>query len=248
MTFTFLGTGHGNVSPERFQSSLLLRDGDFLALLDAGEPCAQRLRSLGIRPGDLDAVFLTHGHADHAGGMALLLQAMWGDGRDHPLPIFAPQDLLEAMLPWLQYTLSLLPPRSGFQLHAHAWVDGRTETTGPLAITPHTTSHLPPPREAFLLELKCRDRRMVCSGDIGEANDLEPHVREPADLLVCELAHVTPEALIPVLAGARIETLVLTHVAASLEERLGQLCLQMQNKLPGTGLVFAAEDGMAVEV
>ena len=49
--------------------------GDTLLLIDAGISCRrieQSLRALGRTLGDLTAVFITHEHADHVGGLATL--------------------------------------------------------------------------------------------------------------------------------------------------------------------------------
>jgi glyoxylase-like metal-dependent hydrolase (beta-lactamase superfamily II) len=53
----------------------LWRDRESLTLIDAGPPghgaaIAAALGTLGLRPGDLDRVILTHFHADHIGSAA----------------------------------------------------------------------------------------------------------------------------------------------------------------------------------
>lgn len=55
-------------------SSLVVRTGDRLVLIDAGfpdpAPLAAALRAAGARPGDVDVVVVSHGHPDHVGGLA----------------------------------------------------------------------------------------------------------------------------------------------------------------------------------
>ena len=87
---TFLGTGPGNVAAGRFQSSILLEVGGSRVLLDAGEPCSSQLLDLGSVLPNLDAIWITHAHADHIGGLPLLIQASWLHGRKQPLPLGVP--------------------------------------------------------------------------------------------------------------------------------------------------------------
>jgi ribonuclease Z len=51
---------------------------------------ATQLARAGVRVEDLNAVFITHHHFDHIGGLADLIMAAWNNGRTKPLPIFGP--------------------------------------------------------------------------------------------------------------------------------------------------------------
>ena len=67
---SFLGTGSGLPSADRFfSSSLLLLEGKHL-LIDAGEPCVHLLRDRGGLIREIDAVLLTHGHVEEPHGHA----------------------------------------------------------------------------------------------------------------------------------------------------------------------------------
>jgi len=249
-TLTALGTGHGNVDPERFQTSWLLESSSARVLIDAGEPCAQRLRAVGKNPGDLDAVLLTHGHADHIGGLALLLQAVWGDGRHSLLPIGLPTHLEAPVSTWLDHTISLLPPLDGYGYSFHFWP--KPFEVGNIRITPQPTSHLKsarkknPDAEAFAFDIQCDDLRIIFSGDIGSASDLSPLLELPADLVVCELSHIKPDDLITEFTGKAISKLLLSHVAEAylsdadeilqmFRQKLGfDVCYAQQAPLPGS--------------
>lgn len=50
---------------------------DVLLQFDAGRGTTQRLSQLGVSPGQLDAIFLTHMHSDHTEGLAGLLLYRW---------------------------------------------------------------------------------------------------------------------------------------------------------------------------
>ena len=66
-----LGSGSGG-------NSTLIEGGGVRVLVDAGFSCrqlAQRLRLLGVEPGAIDALLITHEHGDHVGGAATFAAA-----------------------------------------------------------------------------------------------------------------------------------------------------------------------------
>lgn len=238
--------------PGRFQSSLLLDLGGEYILLDAGEPCSGQLLNLGVQLAELDAVWITHAHSDHVGGLPLLLQSSWLHGRVNALPLGVPAHLLEPLQAWLRAVfLSRLP----YELEPFTWEAGVPVNSREITVTPQRTSHLDKVREAlgdpriesFLFDIRQGNTRLVYSGDIGVADDLVPVLSEPIDLLVCELAHLSVDDLIRVLKGAKIGTLCLTHVASALDESRGNIRMRCEEELPGVDEVYLPDDGERVE-
>ncbi|MGB7790381.1 MAG: MBL fold metallo-hydrolase [Terrimicrobiaceae bacterium] len=252
---TFLGTGPGDGVPGRFQSSVLLNVGGLRVLIDAGEPCGLQLLELGVPLADLDAVWITHAHADHVGGLALLLQASWLHGRHNPLPVGVPRHLAEPLRAWLDAVL-LTPEVLGFPVGIFSWQARTAVILDAVTVLPHHTTHLDKTREktgnaaieSFLFEILAAGKRFIYSGDLGSARDLSGVLSEPADLLICELAHFSPEELVSVLHGARIGTLCLTHVSADLEERRGEIQLLFESELSGVDTVYLPDDGENIDV
>lgn len=85
----FAGTGGSVPTPRRGLPATLARlDGDRL-LFDCGEGTQRQLiRSIGLA--DLDAIFLTHLHADHWLGIPGLVRTLELRGREKPLDIYGP--------------------------------------------------------------------------------------------------------------------------------------------------------------
>jgi len=97
----FAGTGGSVPTARRGLPALMLRAGGDRLLFDCGEGTQrQLLRSVGLP--DLDAVFLTHFHADHWLGLPGMLKTFDLRGREKPLAIYGPQGLktlFEALRP-----------------------------------------------------------------------------------------------------------------------------------------------------
>jgi ribonuclease Z len=90
----FAGTGGSIPTATRGLPALLVRRGGERILFDCGEGTQRQLvRSVGLA--DLDAVFLTHFHADHWLGLPGLLKTFDLRGRERPLSIYGPAGLRE---------------------------------------------------------------------------------------------------------------------------------------------------------
>jgi ribonuclease Z len=88
----FLGTAASVPSPRRGLSSMLVRRGGERLLIDCGEGTQRQLmRSTGLA--ELDAIFITHTHADHVLGLPGLLKTFGLRERERPLVIAGPPPL-----------------------------------------------------------------------------------------------------------------------------------------------------------
>jgi len=92
----FAGTAGSAPSARRGLPAVLIRRGAERMLFDCGEGTQrQLLRSVGLA--DLDAVFLTHFHADHWLGLPGLLKSFALRERSEPLTVYGPRGLAELM-------------------------------------------------------------------------------------------------------------------------------------------------------
>ena len=61
---------------------------------------------------------------------------------------------------------------------------------------------------AFSFLFEHNGLRVGHSADLGKPDDLEPMLEKPLDLLVCELAHFSPEDMFFYLRGRRVKKIV----------------------------------------
>ena len=90
---TITGSGTPGPSAERAGPGVLVRVEGLALQFDAGRATVMRLAALGVRPPDLDAVFITHHHSDHLTGLADVVLTRWiidGGGEAGPLRVVAP--------------------------------------------------------------------------------------------------------------------------------------------------------------
>lgn len=107
MSLVFVGTGASTPSARRGLPAALVRRGGEHLLFDCGEGTQrQLLRSAGLP--DIDAVFITHFHADHWLGLPGMLKSFALREREQPLEIFGPPGL-SALMSAVRFVYGRLP-------------------------------------------------------------------------------------------------------------------------------------------
>lgn len=89
-----LGTGGGPlVRLKRAEESSALVIGDAVYLIDCGDRCMVQLAAAHIPMEKVQAIFITHYHQDHVGGLAPLLGIRWMTNVFSPLKLLGPPGL-----------------------------------------------------------------------------------------------------------------------------------------------------------
>jgi ribonuclease Z len=86
-TVHLLGTGAVVSDPHRTTTMVALDNGRGTVLVDCGGDAVPRLAAAGLDPRTLDALIVTHEHADHVAGFPLMMERLWLLGRRTPLPV-----------------------------------------------------------------------------------------------------------------------------------------------------------------
>jgi ribonuclease Z len=91
LTVVLCGAGSPLPDPLRSGPCVAVIAGKQLYEVDAGDGAGRNLTRLGLPPGRVVALFLTHFHSDHIDGLGELTELRWAGGAHHdPLPIVGP--------------------------------------------------------------------------------------------------------------------------------------------------------------
>ena len=173
LDLVFLGTAASVPTASRGLASALMRRGGARLLFDCGEGTQRQLmRSTGLA--DLDAVFITHLHADHVLGLPGMLKTFGMRDRELPLLITGPPGLRRF---WrdMQVVIGRLP----YEVVLEETAGGEVWSTGDAHITAIPTEH-GVPSVGYVLDEEDRPGRF----DVQEARRLG--VAEGADFGVLQ--------------------------------------------------------------
>ncbi|MDI2130632.1 MBL fold metallo-hydrolase [Yinghuangia seranimata] len=224
LLLTVLGSATPYPAADNPCSGYLVTHGDTRIWVDAGTGtlgALQRHTPLG----SLDAVWISHLHADHCSD---LLTAYYGllyadIELPAPLPLFGPPGIADRLAGFLTNGPRRSPIEAAFDVHELA--DHHTAEVGDLTLTSRAVSH--GGLSAFALRVDApAGASLVYSGDCRPCVELTELAAE-CDTLLCEAdldhapadepqVHHTPEDAADTAASARARTLVVTHVGRGL--------------------------------
>ncbi|MGE3966098.1 MAG: MBL fold metallo-hydrolase [Planctomycetota bacterium] len=225
----FLGCGDAFSSGARHNTCMLVQGPGTRFLVDCGATTLLAMREQQIDPGTLDAIYLSHFHGDHFGGIpALLLEAKFETQRTRPLCILGPpgvgarvRELQEVLYPGMS-TLPL-----GFDLTFQEYEVEVPLRFADVTVTPYRVAHSSHV-EAFALRFDLGDRVFTYSGDTEWTQSLVTAARG-ADLLVCECysfeepipGHLDYRAFAARRGELDCRRLILTHLGSAMLDNLG---------------------------
>lgn len=232
VTVTFAGSGDAFGSGGRFQACIHLRapGGSAPVLLDCGATSLSALRRCGLDPGEIAAVFVSHLHGDHFGGLPFLILDGQFSGRTRPLTVVGPPGTGRR----LREAMEVLFPGSSavsrrFAVDTAELAPGSAVTAAGVQARAWQADH-PSGAPALALRLSVGGRVVGYTGDTAWTGALA-EVAAGADLLLAEAYY--REKSVPhhlrladlnahqhQLASKRI---VLTHMSADMLAHLDQV-------------------------
>ncbi|MCX4823398.1 MBL fold metallo-hydrolase [Streptomyces sp. NBC_01142] len=218
MKLTVVGCSGSFPSAESACSSYLVEADGFRLLLDMGNGALGELqRHVGLY--DLDAIFLSHLHADHCIDMCGYFVARYyrhDGGRCDPLPVFGPEGTEQRLITAYADTPS---PSAMSEVFDFRTLKSGSFDIGPFSVRTEKVHH---PVEAYGIRLEHAGKVLTYSGDTGVCEALH-ELADGSDLFLCEASFTHGKEDIPDLhlngreAGAhaqraRAGRLVLTHI------------------------------------
>jgi ribonuclease BN (tRNA processing enzyme) len=213
---TIIGCAGSFPGPDSPASSYLIEADGFRLLIDLGNGALGSLqRFIGL--GDVDAICLSHHHADHCLDMCEYLYARGyhPDGALPQIPVYGPARTQER----LTRALGLEPGADMTEAFDFVTLAPGTLEIGPLRVT---VAHMNHPVETFGFRVQHGGGTLAYSADTG-ACDALPALADGADLLLCEASfldrpglprdlHLTARQAGEYAARSAVGELVLTHL------------------------------------
>jgi ribonuclease BN (tRNA processing enzyme) len=201
---------------DRGEPANLLRVGDRYILVDTGDGTVNQLARLGLNLGAVDAVFISHHHLDHTGGLAAVVGLRWMNNFPGQLTVYGPpgtRELVDGLIASMQPQARVgfgvgaaTPPPAG-AVRVVELTDGERVAQGPLTVTAAVNTHFDhegPQGATEALSLSYRfdldDRSITYTGDTGPSSALT-RLAAGSDLVVSEIMDF--QALIDEIARQR---------------------------------------------
>ena len=260
MQLTFLGTCAGTEPIRgRKHTSFVIEHAGKVYWFDAGAGCSYTAHLLGIDLLAVRAIFISHTHMDHIGGLANLL---WDirkiDGLEKDSARRMSGKRVDIFIPDLRVWQGMRQVLEGtegnfsidFDLAATDYDDGPVFGAEDFRVRALHNLHLgePPPGEpwrSYSFRIEATGKQVVFSGDIKNVSELEP-LLDDCDLLLVETGHHKVEDICVYAREKSVKRLgFLHHGRAILADPEGEA--RKAREIFGKEVFFAA-DGMRIDL
>lgn len=242
MKLQFAGCGDAFGSGGRFNTCLHVEDGTRSFLIDCGASSLVALKKAGIDRGAIDAILLTHFHADHFGGIPFfILDQQLNVKRTRPLLIAGPPGLRD----WYTRAMAVAFPGERtlpFELELREVEIGAVQTVAGMQVMPVHVKHDDRAGHCLAYRIETGGKILCYSGDT-EWTDALIEAARGADLFVCECymyetprkSHMTLSVLRQHLPAIGAKRVILTHLSEDMLAHLADVEFE------------CAADGLVVE-
>lgn len=247
MRLTVIGCGDAFGAGGRLNTCFHVKTPGTTFLIDCGATALIGLRAQGLKPNDIDAVFITHLHGDHFAGLVwLMLDAQYVSKRKSALVVAGPETLEQRFMA----TAEALYPGStqgdgAAKLSFVTYQERMAVVVGGAIVKAFSVEH-PSGATSYALRLEAGGKAVAFSGDTEWVDNMTRAAWD-ADLFICEcyqydvktryhLDYRTIAGNYDLLGARRV---MLTHMGAAMLERTGEV---------DAGKFILAEDGLVLDL
>lgn len=244
-TVTLLGSGGATPYVNRVNPAVAIQADGGTLVVDAGAGVSLRLAQARIPTREIDAICLTHVHADHCVELPLILLGSFLEGRTAPMFIAGPRGTRAHVDTVLGGLFDYIPPLianvTGVTdlLRVEEYDEGEVSTGTPLKLSCTSVQHGVP---SIAYRLDVGEWSLVVSGDT-EPCDTLVELAARADVLIHECpfpphmgevpGHTTPGDVGLIAARAQVHKLVLTHLFVETVGKEGEILAAVREHFAG---------------
>lgn len=221
-TIKILGSCSGTEPmPERHHTSIVLTASNRNYFFDAGENCSYSSHLSKVDLTKTRAVFISHTHYDHIGGLMGLFWVIRKISGFYKRPVADGE--IKLFIPdvaaW-EHILGALKLTEGdfkcsFDITADTPKFGQFYKDENLTVSAFESHHLAPAEDghcrSFSYRIETAEKSIVFSGDIKNMDDLLAPVGDGCDLLLCETGHHTVKDVCDFAETHNVKHLVFVH-------------------------------------
>jgi ribonuclease BN (tRNA processing enzyme) len=227
----FTGTGDAFAEGGRYNTCFHVETSDFSFLIDCGASSLISMRKYCIDPSNLDAIFISHFHGDHIGGIPFILSYISVmSERSKPLLICGPEGIEEKV----KSLNNLMFPglsKSTLEIQYREYKESETFELEKIRMTPYKAVHTPE-TNPHSLRFEVGDKVITYSGDTEWNNNLI-EASAGADLFICECnfldeqveGHIDYMTLKKRLPELKCKRIILTHMEDKMLEMENTECM-----------------------